>query len=77
MALLAGRALLLRRRFDQARPMFEEAIRRGLGVSVVGPYLAEVEYELRRPDEVRRCVASFAESARMRPNLANIVERWS
>ncbi|HEY0708188.1 MAG TPA: hypothetical protein VGG33_15390, partial [Polyangia bacterium] len=77
MALLAGRASLMRRRFDHARPMFEEAIRRGLSISVVGPYLAEVEYELRRPDEVRRFVSGFAESARLRPNLASIVERWT
>ena len=77
MALLAGRALLVRRRFDQARPMLEEALRRGLSVEVVGPYLAEVEFELRRPDEVRRQVKQFAESARLRPALANIVEKWT
>jgi hypothetical protein len=77
MALIAGRASIMRRRFDQARPMLEEALRRGLSMAVVGPYLAEIEYELRRPDEVRRYVAGFAESARLRPALASIVERWS
>jgi hypothetical protein len=77
MALLSGRALLLRRRFDQARGMLEEALRRGLSVEVVGPYLAEIDYELRRPDDVRRQVRQFAESARLRPALANIVEKWT
>ena len=52
-------------------------VRRGLSVEVVGPYLAEVDYELRRPDEVRRQVKGFAESARLRPGLAMIVERWT
>ena len=77
MALLSGRALLLRRRFDQAKPMLEEALRRGLSVEVVGPYLAEIDFELRRPDEVRRQVKQFAESARLRPGLAMIVEKWT
>jgi hypothetical protein len=77
MALLAGRALLLRRRFDQAKPMLEEALRRGLSVEVVGPYLAEIDFELRRPDDVRRQVKQFAESARLRPALAMIVEKWT
>jgi polysaccharide biosynthesis protein PelE len=76
MALLAGRALILRRRFAEARPFLEEALRRGLSYEVVGPYLAEIEYENRRPNEVRQIVAGFAESARLRPGLAMIVERW-
>jgi hypothetical protein len=77
MALLAGRALLVRRKFEQARSMLEEALRRGLSIEVVGPYVAEVEYELRRPDQVRRAVSEFQASARLRPVLAQIVERWS
>jgi hypothetical protein len=77
MALLAGRALLLRRRFDLAKPMLEESLRRGLSIEVVGPYLAEIDYELRRPDDVRRQVKQFAESARLRPALAMIVEKWT
>jgi polysaccharide biosynthesis protein PelE len=77
MALLAGRALIVRRKFEQARSMLEEALRRGLSIEVVGPYLAEVEYELRQPDNVRRAVAEFTASARLRPVLAQIVERWS
>ena len=77
MALLAGRALLMRRRFDQAKPMLEESLRRGLSIEVVGPYLAEIDFELRRPDDVRRQVKQFAESARLRPGLAMIVEKWT
>jgi hypothetical protein len=77
MALLAGRALLVRRKYGEARSMLEEALRRGLSMEVVGPYLAEVEYELRRPDNVRRTIAQFAASARLRPALAAMVERWT
>jgi len=77
MALLAGRALLLRGRGDEARAMLSDALRRGLPVEVVGPYLAEVEYLARRPDEVRKHMATFSASARLRQGLATIVERWT
>jgi hypothetical protein len=77
MALIAGRALLLRNRPAEARSMLTDALRRGLPPEVVGPYLAEVEYLERKPDEVRRHVAQFAPSARLRAGLATIVERWS
>jgi hypothetical protein len=76
MAFLAGRAHLLLDRPDEARPMLEEALRRGLPIEVVGPYLAEAEYLERRPLEVRRQVAVFARSARLRPGLTAIVEPW-
>jgi hypothetical protein len=77
MALLAGRALLLRGRGEEARAMLNDALRRGLPVQVVGPYLAEVEFLARKPDEVRRHVATFSASARLRQGLAVIVERWT
>jgi hypothetical protein len=77
MALLAGRALLMLDQPEDARPMLEEALRRGLPIELVGPYLAEAEYLQRRPLEVRRQVAAFARSARLRPGLAPIVEQWS
>lgn len=77
MALLAGRALLLRGKPREARAMLEDAQRRGLPVEVVGPYLAEVSYLERRPADVRRHIESFRASARLRPGLAVIVERWS
>jgi polysaccharide biosynthesis protein PelE len=77
MALLAGRALLMLDRADDARAMLEESVRRGLPIEVVGPYLAEAEYLDRRPLEVRRQVAVFARSARLRPGLQPIVEQWS
>jgi polysaccharide biosynthesis protein PelE len=77
MALLAGRALLMLGRPEDARPMLEESVRRGLPMELVGPYLAEAEYLQRRPLDVRRQVAAFARSARLRPGLAPIVEQWS
>jgi hypothetical protein len=77
MALLAGRALLLRGRTQEARAMLEDAQRRGLPREVVGPYLAEVDYLERKPAEVRRQIESFRASARLRPGLAVIVERWA
>lgn len=77
MALLAGRALLMLGRPEEARAMLEESVRRGLPIEVVGPYLAEADYLERRPLEVRRQVAVFARSARLRPGLAPIVEQWS
>lgn len=77
MALLAGRSLILLKRYGEAGAMLEEALRRGLPDEVVGPYLAEVAYEQRRPDDVRAAVARFAASARLRPTLAMMVERWS
>ena len=77
MALLAGRALLMLNRPEDARAMLEESVRRGLPIEVVGPYLAEAEYLERRPRDVRRQVAVFARSARLRPGLAPIVEQWS
>ena len=77
MALVAGRALLMRGRSQEARAMLEDAQRRGLPIDVVGPYLAEVEYLERRPAEVRRQMETFRASARLRPGLAVIVERWS
>jgi polysaccharide biosynthesis protein PelE len=77
MALLAGRALLLRGRSQEARAMLEDALRRGLPLSVVGPYLAEVDYLERKPAEVRRQIEAFRTSARLRPGLAVIVERWA
>jgi hypothetical protein len=77
MALVAGRALLLLNRADEARGMLEEAIRRGLPVEVVGPYLAEADFRDRRARQVRQQVAVFAKSARLRPGLAGIVEQWS
>jgi hypothetical protein len=77
MALLAGRALLLRGRSAEARAMLNDALRRGLPAQVVGPYLAEVAFLERKPDEVRRQIAAVAPTARLRPGLAVIVERWS
>ncbi len=77
MALLAGRALILRRKFGEARNLLHDALARGLSIEVVGPYLAEVDFELRRPDDVRRQIAEIAASSRLRPGLAMIVERWS
>jgi polysaccharide biosynthesis protein PelE len=77
MALVAGRALLLRGRGEEARAMLNDALRRGLPVEVVGPYLAEVEFLARKPDEVRRHVATFSASARLRQGLSIIVERWT
>jgi polysaccharide biosynthesis protein PelE len=77
MALLAGRALLMLNRPDDARSLLEESVRRGLPIEVVGPYLAEADYLERRPSDVRRQVTVFARSARLRPGLAPIVEQWS
>jgi polysaccharide biosynthesis protein PelE len=77
MAFLAGRALLLRGRAMEARAMLNDALRRGLPGEVVGPYLAEAAYLERKPDEVRRHIAAVAPTARLRPGLATIVERWT
>jgi hypothetical protein len=77
MAFLAGRALLLRGRSVEARAMFGDALRRGLPHEVVGPYLAEVAFLERKPDEVRRQIGAVSHTARLRPGLATIVERWS
>jgi polysaccharide biosynthesis protein PelE len=77
MAFLAGRALLLRGRAVEARAMFNDSLRRGFPGEVVGPYLAEVAYLERKPDEVRKQIAAVAPTARLRPGLAVIVERWS
>jgi len=77
MAFLAGRVKLLQRAPEGARVMFQEALRRGLPMEVVGPYLAEADYQERKAFEVRKHVARFAESARLRPGLGVIVERWT
>jgi hypothetical protein len=77
MAFLAGRALLLRGRTAEARAMLNDSLRRGLPAEVVGPYLAEVSFLERKPDDVRRQIAAVAPTARLRPGLATIVERWT
>jgi hypothetical protein len=77
MAFLAGRALLLRGRTVEARAMLNDSLRRGLPAEVVGPYLAEVSFLERKPDDVRRQIAAVAPTARLRPGLATIVERWT
>lgn len=77
MALLAGRAMLMRGEPDQARGLLHESLQRGLPVEVVGPYLAEAEYLDRRPADVRRYLAACAASARLRPGLAVMMERWT
>ena len=77
MAFLAGRVKLLQRASEGARVMFHESLRRGLPVEVVGPYLAEAEYQEGKAFLVRKHVARFSESARLRPGLGVIVERWT
>ena len=76
MALVAGRALLRLRRPAEARAFLVDACQRGLPLEVVGPYLAEAGFQLRRPDDVRRHLRSVAGSSRFRPTLANLVESW-
>ena len=57
MALLAGRALLLRGRAGRGPGHAGRRPSPRAAREVVGPYLAEVEYLQRKPDEVRRQIA--------------------
>jgi hypothetical protein len=77
MAFLSGRALLRLGRSVEARARFTSAFERGLPMEIVGPYLAEAAFLERRPQEVRRQVATFAAAVRFRPILARIAEQWT
>jgi hypothetical protein len=77
MAFLAGRALLRLGRPGEARTALIGAFERGLPMEILGPYLAEAAFQERRPQEVRRQVATFEGRARYRPALARMIQPWA
>jgi tetratricopeptide (TPR) repeat protein len=76
LTLRLGRLLHAQGRNDEARKAYGEALRLGLPATRVIPYLAELAFEARDHDEVRRLLAVLRDWPGM-PRLQPVIQYWT